>query len=394
MEWWTRRSETLRDGVGAVPIVLVFIVAQQIYGDGGSLVRAVAIVVIMGLALTVRRRWPAATFAAALLTVAVATTGLEFLAIASYTVVAHRARVRPALIAGASAVAMTVGFLQYWPVLALEEVAGDLILIAGVSVLPVAFGRSVRRARRTTAELEARNAELVALREKAAEHAVETERFRIARELHDVVAHHVSAMTVRARAGRHVASHNPQAASDSLAYIAEAGTDALSAMGKFVGALRGEKRSADPTDLAPQPGLGDIPDLLESFRGTGLVVHAELDIPPAPFSPALGLNVYRIVQEALTNAIRHGAAERAWVRVWLASGRLHIVVDDNGRGLPPHDRPTGHGLIGIAERAALHDGSSALGSNAHGGCRLEAMLTVGTLAGPELEIADAPGAGP
>lgn len=373
----------LRDAVGAVPIVLVFVFAQQIYGDGGSVARAVAIVVVMGVALTLRRRVPVATFVAALLTVAVATTGLEFLAIASYTLVAHEPRARPVVVAVASAVAATVGFLRYWPTLVLGEVAGDLILIVGISVLPVAFGQAVRKARRTTAELEARNAELVALREEAAGHAVEAERFRIARELHDVVAHHVSAMTVRARAGHHVAAGSPEAAADALAYIAGAGTEALTAMGTFVGTLRGEGTVAGTHDLAPQPGLDDIPALLESFRGTGLVVHADLDDPPVTVAPTLGLNSYRIVQEALTNAIRHGAAERAWVRAWFTAGMLHIQVDDNGRGLGADSPSSGHGLIGIAERVALHGGASGLGPSPRGGCRLDATLAVGTAARSE-----------
>lgn len=364
----------VRDAVGALPLVLVFIFAQQIYGDGGPLLRAVAVVLVMGAALIVRRRWPVLTFAAALLTVIAATTGLEFLIVASYTVVVYEPRARPAVVAAVSAVAMTLGYLRYWPVLELAAIAGDLILIAAIAVLPAALGRLVRQSRRATAELQSRNAELVTLREKEAAHAVEAERFRIARELHDVVAHHVSAMTVRARAGHHVASRDPQAAADALGYIARAGSQTLTAMGGFVGTLRG--KDADRDGAAPQPGLSDIPDLLESFRGTGLVVHADLDTDAAA-APALELNAYRIVEEALTNAIRHGGAERVWVRVALGADRLDIRVDDNGRGLRTRGRFAGHGLIGVAERAALHDGTSALGPSARGGCLLEATLYLG-----------------
>ncbi len=393
MSWWKRRPEIVRDAVGAVPIVLVFIVAQQIYGDGGPVIRAIAIVLVMGLALTFRRRWPVATFGAALVTVVVATTGLEFLVIASYTIVAYEPRARPVFVAGVSAVAMTVGFLRYWPAFVLEDVAGDLILIAAISVLPAVLGRTVREARRAKAELESRHAELVALREMEAAHAVEAERFRIARELHDVVAHHVSAMTVRARAGHHVASRDPQAAADALAYIAEAGSQTLTAMSAFVGTLRGQA-AADRDDVAPQPGLRDIPELLESFRGTGLVVHPELDAASATVAPALSLNAYRIVEEALTNAIRHGGAERVWVRVSLSADRLNIQVDDNGRGLRADGRPAGQGLIGVAERAALHDGTSALGPSPRGGCRLQATLALGHGHRTALEIVDAPAVAP
>ncbi len=377
MRHWKQRPEMLRDAVGAALLVAVFLIAQQRYGPGGSVTRAIAVVIVMGLALTIRRKWPLATYLAALGTAAVATTGIEFLAIAGYTLAAYERRARPAPVMAGSALALTVGFLQYWPSLALDDIAGDLILIAATSVLPVVFGRAVRRARETTAELEARNAELVELREVAAAHAVEAERFRIARELHDVVAHHVSAMTVRARAGRHVAARDPQAASDALSYVAEAGTEALTAMGSLVGALRGENADTDPDQLAPQPGFDEIPALLDAFRRTGLIVDAEIDDPAGPVAPALGLNTYRIVQEGLTNALRHGAGDRVWVQIWSAPDRMHVQVDDNGRGLGPRDGKGGHGLAGVAERAALHGGASSLQPSPRGGCRLEVTLGLG-----------------
>jgi signal transduction histidine kinase len=386
VSWWRARPELLRDAVGALVLVLVFVIAQQTYGDGGSLPRAIAIVVVMGVALTVRRRWPVASYAAALLTVVFATTGMEFLAVVSYTLVAYRERVRPAPVAGMSALALVIGHLDYWPEVVLDEVAGDLILIAAISVLPVVLGRAVRNARRTTRELTKRNAELVVLRQQAADHAVETERFRIARELHDVVAHHVSAMTVRARAGHHVAKRDPQAAVDALGYIAEAGSEALTAMGSFVGTLRGEKAAGGPEELSPQPALEDLPYLLESFRRTGLVVHEELHSSGVAVARALGLNAYRIVQEALTNAIRHGAAERAWIRAWFDGEALHLQIDDNGRGMKEGCAPTGHGLVGMAERAELHGGAMAFGPSPRGGCRVAAQLPIGHAASPTGQV--------
>jgi signal transduction histidine kinase len=394
MRLWKQQPEMVRDAVGAAVLVAVFLISQQRFGPGGSGVRAITVVVVMGVAVTVRRRWPLATYVAALLTTAVATTGIEFLAVAGYTLAAYEQRARPAPLVAASALALTVGFLQYWPSRALDAIAGDLILIAATAVLPVVFGRAVRRARQTTAELEARNAELVDLREVAAAHAVEAERFRIARELHDVVAHHVSAMTVRARAGRHVAARDPQAATDALAYVAETGTQALTAMGAFVGALRGETDGDGPDDLAPQPGLDQIPALVESFRHAGLVVHTEIDGDVGPLAPALDLNAYRIVEEGLTNALRHGGADRAWVRIESTPDRLRVEVDDNGRGLGPGDGRRGHGLIGIAERAALHGGTSSLRAGPRGGCRLEATLGRGAPPTPERAAPDVPAARP
>ena len=377
MDWWKRQPELFRDAVGAVPVVLVFVLAQQVFGAGGSVPRAIVIAVVMGAALTVRRRWPRAAFAAALAVVAVATTGLEFLVIVSYTLVAQDRRAQPAVVGALSGVALVVGYLQYWPALVLDQIVGDLFLLAALAVLPPAIGLMVRTSRDKTAQLRERNAELVAMREREARHAVEAERFRIARELHDVVAHHVSAMTVRARAGRHVAQRDPKAAEEALAYIAEAGTETLTAMGALVGTLRGQEAQDGSDVLSPQPSLDDIPDLLERFRRTGLVVHEALEPAPAAVPPALGLNAFRIVQEGVTNALRHGGAERVWVRVWFTDGLLHLRVDDNGRGLRDDETPAGHGLVGVAERVAMHGGTSAFGRSPRGGCRLEASLGLG-----------------
>jgi signal transduction histidine kinase len=209
MGWWNRRSETTRDAVGAIPLILIFVVAQQGFA-AGPVARARS----PGgqrdrVAMTVRRRWPVVSYVAALATVALCQTGLELLGVISYSLIVYVPRARPALVAAVSALAAYLGYVQYWPAFVLEDIAPDLAIIAVVAIAPVLLGSGVRRYRSTTAELAARNAELVRLREQAATHAVQTERLRIARELHDVVAHHVSAMTVRARAGHHVAATDP-----------------------------------------------------------------------------------------------------------------------------------------------------------------------------------------
>ncbi len=375
--------------MGAIPLILIFVVAQGGFAPGQSTIRGTLVVIAIGFAVTVRRRWPVVSYVTALATVALAQTGLELLGVIGYSLIVYQPRARPALTAPVSALAMVIGYLQYWPAFVLEDITPDLAIIAVVAILPVLLGSGVRRYRSTTAELAARNVELIRLREQAAEHAVQTERLRIARELHDVVAHHVSAMTVRARAGHHVAATDPAAAREALAYVADSGTSTLNSMRAFVGTLRDAEggRSDGPAGAVPMPGVDEIPSLLESFRGTGLVVHADLDTPPDALDPALGLNIYRIVQEGLTNVIRHGAAERAWVQVRFDEARVHLQVDDNGRGLQRDGRTPGHGLVGVAERAALHRGSSHLGASPRGGCRLEATLNRG--ANPDLQPAGA-----
>jgi signal transduction histidine kinase len=384
MQWWRSRPETLRDAIGAIPLVVVFVVGQGAFGPGRNPLvdGAVALAIVGGM--TVRRRWPVVAYGLALAVVLGATTGLEFLVVAGYSLVVYAERSRPAAVASVSTVVTFLGFLRYWPAFDVDEVAGDLALIIAITVLPVVLARAVRSARHSAAELAERNLELERLREQEARHAVQTERLRIARELHDVVAHHVSAMTVRARAGHHVAARDPQAAADALAFVASSGTSTLAAMGTFVGALRGTDADDGPGGLVPQPGLGDLAGLIESFRGLGLVVHEDVGPLPRDLATALSLNAYRIVQEALTNVVRHGAAERAWLRVAVDGQHLHIEVDDNGRGLPPDHRP-GHGLVGMAERAALHGGSATIGPSARGGCRVAVILELDRVATPDAE---------
>jgi signal transduction histidine kinase len=392
MGWWSRRSETTRDAAGAVPLVLIFVVAQQGFAADQSLARGVLVVSAIVLAMTLRRQRPVVSYVAVLAVVALFQTGLELLCVISYSLIVYVPRARPALVALVSALAVVLGYVQYWPAFVLADVAPDLAIIAVVAIAPVLLGIGVRRYRTTAEELAARNAELVRLREQAATHAVQTERLRIARELHDVVAHHVSAMTVRARAGHHVAAADPDAATEALAYVAESGTATLNSMRTFVGTLRDGANEAldDAAGVLPQPGVVDVPALLETFRGTGLVVHADLAEPPVEIGPALGLNIYRIVQEALTNVIRHGAAERAWVDIHYDEDAVFILIDDNGRGLVRDGRAPGHGLVGVAERAALHDGTSSLGPGPRGGCRLEAMLRVAASVDGQRPTADAP----
>jgi signal transduction histidine kinase len=373
MQWWRTRPEALRDAVGAIPLVVVFLVGQDPFAPGGDVARAVAVILAITVGMTVRRRWPGVTYVLALGIVLGATTGLEFLVVAGYSVVVYPDRSRPILVATVSTVVTFAGFLRYWPTFDLDEVAGDLALIVGITILPVVFAWSVRRARLSAAELAERNLELERLREQEARHAVQTERLRIARELHDVVAHHVSAMTVRARAGHHVATRDPKAAADALAFIASSGTSTLAAMGTFVGALRGTETYDGSGGFVPQPDLVALPALVESFRTLGLVVHEEIAPLPDDLPAALSLNAFRIVQEALTNVVRHGAAERAWLRVTVDRDRIGIEVDDNGRGLPAGHRP-GHGLVGMTERAALHGGTATIGASPRGGCRVEVTL--------------------
>ena len=195
---------------------------------------------------------------------------------------------------------------------------------------------------------------------------------RIARELHDVVAHHVSTMGVQAGAARRVMERSPDQAQAALQSIEDASRQAVHEMDQLLGFLRRE----DQVDrLAPQPGLDDLDDLLDQLRAAGL--HADVQISgDRPALPAtMELTIYRIVQEALTNVLKHSTSDRATVQVHFGHDDVELDVHDDGAptGSAPAQH-TGHGLIGMRERARLHGGELRAGAAAGRGFVVHANL--------------------
>ena len=197
------------------------------------------------------------------------------------------------------------------------------------------------------------------------------ERARIARELHDVIAHSVSVMVIQAGGARLVMDAEPGRAEESLRSVERAGRDALAELRRLLGAL-GE----DPYALAPQPGLGDIGPLLADARKSGIDADLRVDGRPVPVPPALELCAYRIVQESLTNAIKHAAPASASVNVRWGEDALELEVCDDGRRgtRRPRRSPGGHGIPGMRERVALHCGTLEAGARPTGGFSVRARL--------------------
>jgi signal transduction histidine kinase len=241
-----------------------------------------------------------------------------------------------------------------------------------VAVLPYVFGRVVR-ARAVTAHAARELAEQVDVTtDLRAREAVHDERSRIARELHDVIAHSVSVMVIQAGAARTVMGSDPALAEGSLRSVERAGRDALAEMRRLLGVLDSER---DPRALAPQPGLADIQELLVRARDAGLTADLSVDGEPGRMSPGLDLCAYRVVQEALTNAIKHAAPAHAEVCVRWRLGALELEVSDDGRGTVGTGGPAGgHGLAGMRERVALHGGTVFAGAGAEGGFTVRASL--------------------
>lgn len=210
-------------------------------------------------------------------------------------------------------------------------------------------------------------------REQAAEagRAVADERSRIARELHDVVAHRVSLMTVQAGAAKTVASDDPDKAHEAMEAVEQAGRQALGELRHLLGVLRPD---ADGGQLGPQPGIADIPQLVEQVRDAGLVVQLAMDGLPREIPSRVGLSVYRIAQEALTNVIKHAGPD-ARARVLLSGGQRDIVLEVTDTGSSSTVLPgSGHGIAGMRERAMLLGGHLEAGPTPNGGFQVVARL--------------------
>ncbi|WP_136517378.1 sensor histidine kinase [Cellulomonas telluris] len=241
-----------------------------------------------------------------------------------------------------------------------------LLLVAAATAL----GAVVARLSATARSLEERNAELRALQEVRTRAAVQAERTRIARELHDVVAHHVTAIVVRAQAADRVGGERPEEYRDAVRWIAPAGKEALTSMRSVVRVLRdGEPAGGgDGAPRAPLPGLADLSAVLDRVRDAGLAVDADLPpvLPACP--PAAGLAVVRVAQEALTNVSVHSDAARARVALAAAPGVLTLRVEDPGPARAGTRGPDGgHGLLHMRERAAACGGHVTAGPAPGGG---------------------------
>jgi signal transduction histidine kinase len=223
---------------------------------------------------------------------------------------------------------------------------------------------------RETAEMRATLAERE--REAAAKIAVAEERARIARELHDIVAHAVSVMVLQIGAVRHNLPDGLGEDKDALGRVEQAGRTALVEMRRLLGAMR---QDGDGLELAPQPGLDGLDSLVDQVGRAGLPVRLHVDGEPYRLPRAIDLSAYRIVQEGLTNALKHAQATQADVTVLYGRNDVQIEVRDDGRGVSPTDG-LGHGLVGIRERVKIYGGEMTAGTAAEGGFVLSTRLPI------------------
>jgi signal transduction histidine kinase len=237
------------------------------------------------------------------------------------------------------------------------------------------LGDRMQARRQYTAELERRAEQLEREREDKAALAVSAERQRIARELHDVVAHSVSVMVVQTTAARRVLETRPDRAAEAMAQVEATGRQSLVELRRILGVLRTEIQ--DPPVLTPQPRLEFLDDLVAQFRATGMPVEVRVDGTPGSLASGVDLSAYRIIQEALTNVLKHAGDARATVHLTYGSDELSLCVSDDGRGPRPGSADNGgrgHGLVGMRERVSLLGGDLRVGPRPGGGFEVRATL--------------------
>jgi signal transduction histidine kinase len=248
--------------------------------------------------------------------------------------------------------------------------AADFVFVPVPFVIAWLAGFALRERAARAAAAEQRVAQVERERESAARLAVAEERARIARELHDIVAHAVSVMVLQAGAVRHNLPEELEEDRRALGAVEATGRTALTEMRRLLGALR---RSDEEVDLAPQPGLDRLDPLVEAVRHAGLAVRLRVDGIPGPVPRTVDLSAYRVVQEGLTNTLKHAAATSAEVVLSYRPDRLCVEVRDDGRGAPRSDG-LGHGLVGIRERVKIYGGAMSAEPAPNGGFILRASF--------------------
>ncbi|HLI42152.1 MAG TPA: sensor histidine kinase [Streptosporangiaceae bacterium] len=323
-----------------------------------------------GASLAARRRYPVAVLAVTLAAALAATSlgrsggGWFPLIVAFFTAVQARRR-------AAAVASLVIGYLvSVWPpwligtkgrsaTFALALLCGLLALLTASELLRAAAARRLAAARIRQQELLRQAGE---------------ERMRIARDLHDVVAHNISVINVQANTALHLMDRQPERARQALTTINDVSRQALAELRSVLGVLRG---ADDGAPRAPAPGLGRLDALAGTMAAAGLKVEVETEGSPVRLPASVDLAAYRIIQEALTNSARHSGGTRATVRVRRRGGEVEVQVDDEGGTKPPGPAGTGSGIAGMTERARALGGWLRAGPRPGGGFRVTARLPVG-----------------
>jgi signal transduction histidine kinase len=383
LDRWQERDAVLKDGVLALALTLSAFAPtlSQIGAQIGDLpeqpanLLSVGLILAQTVPLAVRRRWPAACLAviagafAAHQALGFATTFASMgLYLALYSLGAHQVRFRHGLIVAASA-----GY---------AVLAVVLNCLGSPNSLPdyLAFWLAPAAAWLVGSTVRTRRTEEAQGRRLAAEVATAAERARIARELHDVVTHHVTAMVVQADAAQFLLTSAPERAGEGLAAVSDTGRRALTELRYLLGVLEatGESASAGPAGASRAPALGRVGDLVEQARRSGQSVEFGEQGERRPQSVDVELAAYRVVQEALTNAMKHAAGKPTRILLRHGDEHIEIVVTTDGPAAAPATRkpglPGGRGLAGLRTRVRMLDGELEAGPRPEGGFEVRATI--------------------
>lgn len=377
------RRFAVRNPVLVDLLLALAVVALSIVGEGFDLQRtdqAVAFDVLLGLPLLARRRWPTPVFlviaAVALVqwSVGVQAHADSAVLLALYAVGAYEPRrQRVALAAGTAQLGVVLATVRWAPE---GHETGAFLLLSGTVAAAWVGGSWVRTRRAYLSAVLERAATAERDRDQQAQIAVAGERSRIAREMHDVVAHGLSVMIALSDGAAAAAGTEPEATREAAQQASAVGRESLGEMRRLLGVLRAD----DSPELLPQPTDGQLDDLVERTRLAGLPVELTVSGRPPRSSPGAQLAVHRIVQESLTNVLKHApGARHTLVRVDYRPGGIDVEVtnDDplpHGAGEPRPGTPAGHGLVGMHERAALFGGSVRAGRGDDGSWRVSTRL--------------------
>lgn len=380
MVWrqWLARHDRITDALPAVPLLVIAAAATAAGQDGWQEPRWHEVVwtalSCMPLAYRSRRPLGVALFTVAgdltLMAVAphIAPTPAASL-IALYTLALLGSRRTAWTVGVAAAVAITG---VYAATHAESLVAGTSLLRFDFAIAATALGRAVRSRRDHLAKARARAEHAERMQEVEARRRVTEERVRIARDLHDVVAHHITLVNAQAGVAHHLLRAHPDQAYEALAHIKDNSRTALDELRATVGLLR--QPDDGPGARAPIPRLVDLDSLVGGFRASGLSVCVTRTGDPSALAPATELTAYRIIQEALTNTHKHASATRTEVVLDYGVHALRVTVTDDGRPGAPKGAGTGHGLIGMRERAVAIGGTVTAGPRPEGGFQVVAEL--------------------
>jgi signal transduction histidine kinase len=249
-------------------------------------------------------------------------------------------------------------------------VGADVVFNVALYAAAYLFGSTMRNRRLYSEQLEERANALESERVEEAKRAVAEERLRIAQELHDVVAHSMGVIAVQAGVGAHVIDTDPDEAKKSLDAISRTSRSTLAEIRRMLGVLRDDEGAS----YEPAPGLADLERLVQEVRGAGLQVDVRREGPRTELPPGVDFTAYRIVQEALTNVLKHAGRASASVVVGYEEGALLLEILDDGRGVNGHTAQGGHGLMGMRERVGVYGGSFEAGPRTGGGFRVAVRL--------------------